>query len=72
MTAPARDIAVDQHYDLVINTGTVTYKQVVEMIVAYYRSKYPETDPTEPQGSGTVTGTGATPADKPGEGAPGQ
>ncbi|WP_181010003.1 cytidylate kinase family protein [Ornithinimicrobium sufpigmenti] len=39
------DPHTDESYDLVINTGTVTYKQVVEMIVAYYRSKYPETDP---------------------------
>lgn len=32
----------DDYYDLVINTGTVTYDQVVEMIVTMYRSKYPE------------------------------
>jgi len=35
----------DEYYDLVINTGTVTYDQVVEMIVKYYRAKYPEADP---------------------------
>lgn len=35
----------DEYYDLVINTGTVTYDQVVEMIVGMYRSKYPETRP---------------------------
>lgn len=32
----------DEYYDLVINTATVTYEQVVEMIVTMYRSKYPE------------------------------
>ncbi|MCC2593934.1 glycoside-pentoside-hexuronide (GPH):cation symporter [Tessaracoccus sp. OS52] len=32
----------DEYYDLVINTGSVTYDQVVDMIVGIYRSKYPE------------------------------
>lgn len=35
------DPNMDDYYDLVVNTGTVTYKQVVEMVVAMYRSKYP-------------------------------
>ena len=35
----------DDHYDLVINTGTMTYDQVVAMIVSAYRAKYPT--PTE-------------------------
>lgn len=39
------DPHTDESYDLVINTGTVTYQQVVEMIVAYYRSKYPQIAP---------------------------
>ncbi|HLS26533.1 MAG TPA: glycoside-pentoside-hexuronide (GPH):cation symporter [Beutenbergiaceae bacterium] len=41
---------VDEYYDLVINTGTVTYDQVVDMVVGFYRSKYPETaqDPRPP------------------------
>ena len=34
------DPHTDEYYDLVINTGTVTYEQVVDMIVGYYRSKY--------------------------------
>ena len=38
----------DEYYDLVINTGTVTYDQVVDMIVDYYRSKYPQGDETAP------------------------
>ncbi|SDL81987.1 cytidylate kinase family protein [Tessaracoccus oleiagri] len=38
------DPNADEYYDLVINTGTVTYEQVVDMIVGFYRSKYPETD----------------------------
>lgn len=32
----------DEYYDLVINTATVTYDQVVDMIVHFYRSKYPD------------------------------
>ncbi len=36
------DPNADEYYDLVINTGTVTYEQVVDMIVGFYRSKYPE------------------------------
>ena len=32
----------DEYYDLVINTGSVTYDQVVDLIVGVYRSKYPE------------------------------
>ncbi|NLE97378.1 MAG: MFS transporter [Propionibacterium sp.] len=36
------DPNTDEYYDLVINTGTVTYDQVVEMIVGFYRSKYPK------------------------------
>lgn len=36
------DPNTDEFYDLVINTGTVTYEQVVDMIVGYYRAKYPE------------------------------
>lgn len=47
----------DEYYDLVINTGTVTYKQVVEMIVAYYRSKYPQGDPTPPEDGTSEEGT---------------
>jgi cytidylate kinase len=39
------DPHTDEYYDLVINTGTVTYVQVVDMIVGYYRSKYPEGPP---------------------------
>lgn len=39
------DPHTDEYYDLVINTGTVTYEQVVDMIVGFYRSKYPEADP---------------------------
>ena len=35
------DPNTDEYYDLVINTGSVTYEQVVEMIVDVYRSKYP-------------------------------
>lgn len=35
---------VDEYYDLVINTGSVTYEQVVDMVVGFYRSKYPEAD----------------------------
>lgn len=35
------DPHTDEYYDLVINTGSVTYVQVVDMIVDYYRSKYP-------------------------------
>lgn len=31
----------DEYYDLIINTGSVTYDQAVEMIVTAYRSKYP-------------------------------
>ena len=38
----------DEYYDLVINTGTVTYDQVVGMIVDYYRGTYPQTDPSTP------------------------
>ena len=36
------DPNTDEYYDLVINTATVTYDQVVDMIVGFYRSKYPE------------------------------
>ncbi|WP_236684706.1 cytidylate kinase family protein [Corynebacterium uterequi] len=32
----------DEAYDLVINTASTTYKQVAELIVEMYRSKYPE------------------------------
>ncbi|WP_228266687.1 cytidylate kinase family protein [Ornithinimicrobium ciconiae] len=42
------DPHTDEYYDLVINTGTVTYAQVVDMIVGYYRSKYPEADSSAP------------------------
>ena len=31
----------DENYDIVINTASVTYDQVVEIIVDLYRSKYP-------------------------------
>ncbi|WP_295626500.1 cytidylate kinase family protein [uncultured Corynebacterium sp.] len=31
----------DEYYDIVINTASVTYEQVVEIIVDLYRSKYP-------------------------------
>lgn len=41
------DPNTDEYYDLVINTGTVTYEQVVEMIVGMYRSKYPATPPSQ-------------------------
>ena len=42
------DPHTDEYYDLVINTGTVTYAQVVDMIVGFYRSKYPQADQTAP------------------------
>nr|WP_156229488.1 cytidylate kinase family protein [Corynebacterium comes] len=32
----------DESYDLVINTGSMTYPQVVELIVDMYQRKYPE------------------------------
>jgi cytidylate kinase len=38
------DPNTDEYYDLVINTGTVTYEQVVDAIVGFYRGKYPESD----------------------------
>ena len=41
------DPNADEYYDLVINTGTVTYEQVVDMIVGFYRSKYPEAVPAQ-------------------------
>lgn len=43
------DPNTDEYYDLVINTGTVTYAQVVDMIVGYYRAKYP--DPGDARGT---------------------
>ncbi|WP_147917477.1 cytidylate kinase family protein [Ruania zhangjianzhongii] len=42
------DPHTDESYDLVINTGTVTYAQVVDMIVGFYRSKYPEAGANPP------------------------
>ncbi|MGC0250719.1 glycoside-pentoside-hexuronide (GPH):cation symporter [Pseudactinotalea sp. Z1748] len=42
------DPHTDEYYDLVINTGTVTYAQVVDMIVGFYRSKYPHGEETAP------------------------
>ena len=44
------DPHTDEYYDLVINTGTVPYEQVVDTIVGFYRSKYPETAPPSPEG----------------------
>ncbi|WP_084109177.1 cytidylate kinase family protein [Knoellia aerolata] len=44
------DPHTDEYYDLVINTGTVPYEQVVDTIVGFYRSKYPETTPPSPEG----------------------
>lgn len=35
----------DDHYDLVINTGTFTFEQVAQLIVDVYRSKYPQAGP---------------------------
>ena len=40
------DPHTDEYYDLVINTGTVTYAQVAEVIVRFYLDKYPEADIT--------------------------
>lgn len=42
------DPHTDEYYDLVINTATVTYDQVVDMIVGFYRSKYPEVGSSPP------------------------
>lgn len=42
------DPNVDEEYDLVINTASTTYKQVAELIVEMYRSKYPENVPPQP------------------------
>jgi glucuronide carrier protein len=39
------DPNADEYYDLVINTGSVTYKQVVEIIENAYLSKYPTAKP---------------------------
>ena len=36
------DPNMDEEYDLTINTASTTYKQVAELIVEMYRSKYPE------------------------------
>lgn len=49
----------DESYDLVINTGSVTYKQVIELIVGMYRSKYPDNRPLPGVGYRDVTGSGA-------------
>ena len=46
----------DESYDLVINTGSVTYKQVVEIIVDLYRSKYPDNCPLPGVGYRDATG----------------
>ena len=35
----------DQDYDLVINTGSVTYEQVAALVVGLYESKYPAARP---------------------------
>ncbi len=43
------DPNVDEEYDLVINTASTTYKQVAELIVEMYRSKYPENVPPQNQ-----------------------
>lgn len=32
----------DEEYDLTINTASITYKQVAELIAELYRSKYPD------------------------------
>lgn len=37
----------DDHYDLVINTGTFTFEQVAQLIVEVYRSKYPQAGPDQ-------------------------
>lgn len=44
------DPNADEYYDLVINTGTVTYAQVVDLIVGYYLSKYSQEDPAKQDG----------------------
>ncbi len=43
----------DEDYDLVINTGSVTYEQVVEFIAHVYRSKYPNMRPLPGDAAGT-------------------
>ena len=50
----------DEYYDLVINTGTVTYDQVVEMIVGMYRSKYPDSGVANPDPDTTQDQAGTT------------
>lgn len=35
----------ENYYDLVVNTGSITYEQVVDTIIDLYRSKYPENEP---------------------------
>ena len=44
------DPHTDEYYDLVVNTGSVPYDQVVDLIVDYYLSKYPRLpDQTRPE-----------------------
>lgn len=35
----------DAYYDIVINTASITYEQVVEIVATLYRSKYPLNEP---------------------------
>ncbi|VEI13616.1 cytidylate kinase family protein [Trueperella bialowiezensis] len=44
----------DAYYDLVINTGSITYEQVVEAIAELYRSKYPENQPDPTVDTGEI------------------
>ncbi len=37
----------DSDYDIVLNTGSVTYKQIAEFIAAIFRSKYPDSLPND-------------------------
>lgn len=39
------DTSDDQYYDLVLNTGTFIYDDVVDAVVEVYRSKYPDSLP---------------------------
>ncbi|SQG64234.1 glucuronide carrier protein [Corynebacterium renale] len=35
----------EHYYDLIINTGSVTYEQIVDTIIELYQTKYPENKP---------------------------
>lgn len=48
----------DEDYDLVINTGSMTYAQIVEVIVEAYRKKYPEKVTESATGSTTPPASG--------------